>query len=164
MFNHVLWEYHDLCLHAEGLRPYSAILFYFLIFPGLLGYCAAKSLQLCPTVCNTMVCSLSGFSVHGNSSGKSTGVGCHALLQGSFLTKGSNPGLLQLLLYCLLRYCWHITCINLRCTMWWFDICIYYEIITTIRILNTFIPPRNLPFLWGEHIISTLLTTNNGCR
>ena len=36
MFNHVLWEYHDLCLHAEGLRPYSAILFYFLIFPGLL--------------------------------------------------------------------------------------------------------------------------------
>ena len=94
MFNHVLGEYHDLCLHAEGLRPYSAILFYFLIFPGLLGYCAAKSLQLCPTVCNTMVCSLSGFSVHGNSSGKSTGVGCHALLQGSFLTKGSNPGLL----------------------------------------------------------------------
>ena len=27
-----------------------------------------------------------------NSPGKSTGVGCHSLLQGSFLTQGSNPG------------------------------------------------------------------------
>ena len=30
-----------------------------------------------------------GFSVH--FSGKNTGVGCHALLQGIFLTQGSNP-------------------------------------------------------------------------
>ena len=29
-----------------------------------------------------------------NSPGKHTGVGCHALLQGIFLTQGSNPGLL----------------------------------------------------------------------
>ena len=27
--------------------------------------------------------------------GKNTGVGCHSLLQGIFLTQGSNPGLLQ---------------------------------------------------------------------
>ena len=28
-------------------------------------------------------------------SGKNTGVGCHFLLQGIFLTQGSNPGLLH---------------------------------------------------------------------
>ena len=32
-----------------------------------------------------------------NSQGKNTGVGCHALLQGIFLTQGSNPHLLRLL-------------------------------------------------------------------
>ena len=32
-----------------------------------------------------------------NSPGKNTGVGCHALLQGIFLTQGSNPYLLHLL-------------------------------------------------------------------
>ena len=30
-----------------------------------------------------------------DSPGKNTGVGCHALLQGIFLTQGSNPGLLH---------------------------------------------------------------------
>ena len=34
-------------------------------------------------------------SVHGDSPGKNTGVGCHALLQGIFPTQGSNPGLLH---------------------------------------------------------------------
>ena len=29
--------------------------------------------------------------------GKNTGAGCHFLLQGNFLTQGSNPGLLYLL-------------------------------------------------------------------
>jgi len=38
-----------------------------------------------------MDCSLPGFSVHGRS--KSTGVGCHFLLQGIFPTQGSNPDL-----------------------------------------------------------------------
>ena len=32
-------------------------------------------------------------SVHGDSLGKNTGVGCYALLQGIFPTQGSNPGL-----------------------------------------------------------------------
>ena len=32
-------------------------------------------------------------SVHGDSPGKNTGVGCHALLQGIFPNQGSNPGL-----------------------------------------------------------------------
>ena len=34
-----------------------------------------------------------GSSVHGDSPGKNTGVGCHALLQGIFPTQGSHPGL-----------------------------------------------------------------------
>ena len=42
-----------------------------------------------------MDCSLPGSSVHGDSPGKNTGVGCHALLQRIFLTQGSNPGLLH---------------------------------------------------------------------
>jgi len=39
------------------------------------------------------LCSLPGTSVHGDSPGKTTGVGCHALLQGIFPTQGLNPGL-----------------------------------------------------------------------
>ena len=35
----------------------------------------------------------SGFSVHGDFPSKNTGVGCHFLLQGIFLTQGSNLGL-----------------------------------------------------------------------
>ena len=43
-----------------------------------------------------MDCDLPGSSVHGDFPGKNTGVGCHALLQGIFLTQGSNPHLLHL--------------------------------------------------------------------
>ena len=57
----------------------------------------AKSLQPCSTLCNPMDQSLPGFSVYGDFSGKNTGVGYHALLQGIFLTQGSNLGLLWLL-------------------------------------------------------------------
>ena len=55
----------------------------------------AKSLQSCPTLCDPMDCSLSGSSVHGDSSGKDTGVGCRALLQGIFPIQGSNPCLFK---------------------------------------------------------------------
>ena len=51
--------------------------------------------QSCPTVCNPIDCSLPGSSAHGDFPGKSTGVGCHALLQGIFPTQGLNPGLPQ---------------------------------------------------------------------
>ena len=34
--------------------------------------------ELCPTLCNLMDCSLPGSSVHGDSPGKNTGVGCPA--------------------------------------------------------------------------------------
>ena len=51
--------------------------------------------QLCPTLCDPMDCSPPGSSVHRDSPGKNTGVGCYALLQGIFPPQGSNPGLLH---------------------------------------------------------------------
>ena len=57
----------------------------------------AKSLSSVPLFCNPMDCSQLGSSVHGNSPGKNTGVGCHALPQGISPTQGSNPYLLCLL-------------------------------------------------------------------
>ena len=43
-------------------------------------------------LCNPMDCRLLCLW---NSPGKNTGVGCHVLLQGIFLTQGSNPSLLH---------------------------------------------------------------------
>ena len=51
--------------------------------------------QSCPTFVTPMGCSLPGSSVLGDSPGKNTGVGCHALLWGLFPTQGLNPGLLH---------------------------------------------------------------------
>ena len=44
-----------------------------------------------------MDCSLPGSYGHADSPGKNTGVRCHALLQGIFLTQGSKSRLLYLL-------------------------------------------------------------------
>ena len=55
----------------------------------------------CPTLCSQTDCSLPGSSAHGTP-GKNTGVGCHALLQGIFSTRGSNLSLLCLLQVCSL--------------------------------------------------------------
>ena len=49
--------------------------------------------QSCRTLCNPVDGSPPGSSVHGDSPDKSTGVDCHALLQGIFPIQGSNPGL-----------------------------------------------------------------------
>ena len=57
--------------------------------------CCSLVAQLCLTLCNFMDCISSGSSVYGDSIGKNTGVGCHALLQGIFPTQGSTPGLLH---------------------------------------------------------------------
>ena len=56
----------------------------------------AESLQSCPTLCNPMDCSPPvRLLCPWDSPGKNTGVGGHSLLQGIFLTQGSNPGLLH---------------------------------------------------------------------
>ena len=49
--------------------------------------------QSCPILCDPL--SPPGSTVHGDSPGKNTEVGCHALLQGIFPTQGSIPGLLR---------------------------------------------------------------------
>ena len=50
--------------------------------------------QSCPTLCNTdCICSPPGSSVHGILQAGILEWGCHVLLQGIFLTQGSNPGL-----------------------------------------------------------------------
>ena len=55
----------------------------------------AKSLQLCPVLCNGMDSSLPGCPVQGFPN--NTGVGYHAVLQEIFPTQGSNSSLLWLL-------------------------------------------------------------------
>ena len=59
--------------------------------------------QSCPTTCDPMDCSPPGSSVHRDSLGQNTGMGCHALLQGISPTQGSNPDLphCRQFLYCL---------------------------------------------------------------
>ena len=51
----------------------------------------AQLLQSCPTVCDPMDYSPPGSSVHGDSPGKTTEVGCHALLQGNLPNPGIKP-------------------------------------------------------------------------
>ena len=57
----------------------------------------AKLLQLCPTLCDPIDYSLPGSSVHEDSPGKNTRVGCYAFVQGIFSSQGLNPSLLCLL-------------------------------------------------------------------
>ena len=59
--------------------------------------------QLCLTLCDPMDYSSPGSSVHGDSPGKNTRVGSHALLQAMSPMQGLNPGLLHCMqiLYCL---------------------------------------------------------------
>ena len=55
--------------------------------------------QSCPTLCDPMDWSLglwpASFLCPWDSLGKNTGVACHFLPRGSFLTQGSNPGFLH---------------------------------------------------------------------
>ena len=60
-------------------------------------WCVCSVAQSCLTLCDPMDCSPPGSSVHGDSPGKNTGVGWHALLQGIFPTQGWNLSLLCLL-------------------------------------------------------------------
>ena len=50
--------------------------------------CMCLVTQSCLTLCDPMDCSFLGSSIHRDSPGKNTGVGCHAYLQGIFPTQG----------------------------------------------------------------------------
>ena len=56
---------------------------------GLCAVCLVT--QSYPTLCDHMDCSPPGSSVHGDSPGKNTGVGCYALLQGGLPSPGIKP-------------------------------------------------------------------------
>ena len=58
-------------------------------------YAVLSVTQSHPTLCDPWDCSPPGSSVHEDSLGKNTGLGCHALLQEIFPTQGSNSGLLH---------------------------------------------------------------------
>ena len=75
----------------------------FILFLVFMCWKESEITQLCPTLHHPVDCSLPVSSVHGIFPGKSTGVGCHFLLQGIFPTQGSNPGLpyCRQKLYCL---------------------------------------------------------------
>ena len=57
--------------------------------------CVHVSSVVNQTLCNPMEHSPPGSSVHGIPQARILGVDCHALLQGIFLTQGSNPHLLH---------------------------------------------------------------------
>ena len=63
------------------------------LFNGLCALCLVA--QSCPTLCDPLNYRPPGSFVHGDSPGKNTGAGCHALLQGIFPTQGSNSHLLH---------------------------------------------------------------------
>ena len=80
-------------------RPSTAILYKaFAVTQCLtccLWYLVCFIAQPCLTACDPVGCNSSGSSIHGDSPGKNTGVGCHAFLQGIVPTQGLNPGLLH---------------------------------------------------------------------
>ena len=91
----------------KGISPQTSIMLFLLnlfhnkIFPIILMllYTMKRKerkipAQSCPTLCSPMNCSPPGSSPW-DFLGKNTGVGCHFLLQGIFLTWGLNPHLLH---------------------------------------------------------------------
>ena len=80
------------CLHLRGWLCENGAPAYFFLSASYRTYAVLCLVaQSCPTLCDPMDCSLSGFSVHGGSPGRNAGVDCHSLLQGIFPTQGSNP-------------------------------------------------------------------------
>ena len=72
-------------LHSLTHHPQRSSCLFVIILPTLPLIVLCLVAQSCPTLCDP----LPGSSVHGDSPGKNTRVGCHALLQGIFPTQGS---------------------------------------------------------------------------
>ena len=77
---HAVWDL--IFRESEGLRSW---------------YVHAQLLWSCPTFCNPMNSKPTRLLCPWDFPDENTGVGCHALLQGIFLTQGSNPCFLCLL-------------------------------------------------------------------
>ena len=86
-------NFFKLLIYMSVYEHVFSVNFLFVIFsflPVLFFLCLVA--QSCPTLCDLVDYSPSGSSVHGDSPGKKTGEGCHALLQGIFPTQEWNPG------------------------------------------------------------------------
>ena len=82
--------------HSETLSFMTvASLFIFCSLPFKYRKVKVLVAQTCPTLCDPMNGSRASLLCAWNSPGMNTGVGCHALLQGIFLTLGSNSHLLH---------------------------------------------------------------------
>ena len=74
------WQPTRLCLPWDSPGKNAGVGFHFLL-QCMKVKSESEVAQSCPTLCDPMDCSLPGSSVHGTFPGKSTGVGCHCLLQ-----------------------------------------------------------------------------------
>ena len=97
-----VWPHWNLTWHLQ--RPYLQIRSHSQILESGLQYVLKSETESCSVTSNSLWPHSSVVSnslgSHGlyspwNSLGQNTGVGCHALLQGIFATRGSNPGLLH---------------------------------------------------------------------
>ena len=86
---HLLVSYHFDCSYCPWFLSSKTYCWMWYVLFGVLCWVT----QSCRTLFNPMDCSPPGSPVHGDSPGKNTWVGCHALLQGIFPTQGSNAGL-----------------------------------------------------------------------
>ena len=97
LLSYLLWRW-TLWVLTSFVLVYAIHLAFLGLLAFFLAACVhAKSLPPCQTLFDPMDCSLPGSSVHRDSPGKNTGVGCPGLLQGIFLSQGSNSHLLSLL-------------------------------------------------------------------
>ena len=97
LLSYLLWRW-TLWVLTSFVLVYAIHLAFLGLLAFFLAACVhAESLPPCQTLCDPMDCSPPGSSVHRDSPGKNTGVGCPALLQGIFLSQGSNSHLLSLL-------------------------------------------------------------------
>ena len=116
--------------------------------------------KFCPTLRNPMDCSLPGSSVPGTFPGKNARVSCQFLLQGIFLTQGSNLGLphcrqtLYRLSHTLIQYTFILTWLYLQRPF--FQMRSHSQVLG-VRIL---IPhSKSMISQWREHARSSLLLT-----
>ena len=106
--------------------------------------------QSCPSLCDPMDYSPTGSFVLGNSSGKNTDVGCHALLQGIFPTQGLNPGLLHCrwIIYHLSHreaQNWRFSSVQSHSCVWLFATPWIAARQASLSITNSQSPPKPLP-------------------
>ena len=96
----------------------------------------AKSLQSCPTL---WIYGLPGSSLRGDSPTKNTGVGCHALFQGIFLTQGSGTRIFCISKQILYHWCYLGRPSTIACAM----LCLVAQLCPTLCESMDYSPPSS---------------------